>query len=682
MDDANKYFAARAPEQTASVLLSKAETFYNVLNSNSYINKMKDMYRFYYGHFSGDSSDSHEISFTGEQGELVKLPVNHFRNLARHMYNMITSNRPTLEARAVNSDYKSLSQTYLANGILDYYMREKGLEDMVYDAVEMSVVLGAAFLKMEWNATAGDTYDVDPETNEPINEGEIEFSLLSPLDVVFDGTKENWNQHEWILTRSYVNKYNLMAKYPEMAEKIKQMETKNDANKYRVSVFSNDDTDDIAVYEFFHKKTDAMNEGRYMLFLSDDCVLLDLPLPYRTIPVFHLNPARIMGTTYGYTDMFDVYPLQEAINSLYSAVMTNENAFNVQNLFVQKGADLNVSQLAGGMNIVEGNSKPEPLNLTATNPSTTNFIALLVQASETLTGVSSVTRGQPEASLRSASALALVQSMSLQFVSGLQKNYVKFLERTGTNLIEILKDFADTPKLIALVGKNKQPYLKEFTGDMIKDVKRVVVDVGNPLARTTAGRVQMAEQLAQMQLIKNPQQYFMVIETGRIDSMMEGDISDLMLIKRENELMLEGREVFAALLDRHRMHIMEHQSVINDPELRSNPELLANVQAHIQEHIDILRTADPDLLQLIGEQPLAPPQAPQGTPPMPEGGPGGEGGAPPAAAQPIPGQGGSPSGMIQSQGDVAQVMGDVQQPRDASVDANLLPDPSIDPRAR
>jgi hypothetical protein len=149
--------------------------------------------------------------------------------------------------------------------------------------------------------------------------------------------------------------------------------------------------------------------------------------------------------------------------------------------------------------------------------------------------------------------------------------------------------------------------------------------------------------------------------------------------------MLEGREVFAALLDRHRMHIMEHQSVINDPELRSNPELLANVQAHIQEHIDILRTADPDLLQLIGEQPLAPPQAPQGTPPMPpQGGQGdgGEGGAPPAAAQPIAGQGGSPADMIQPQGDVSQVMGDVQQPRDASVDANLLPNPSIDPRAR
>lgn len=664
------YFAAQEPEKTASNLLKKSQTFFNTLNSNAYLSKLRDMYRFYYGNFNGDGNDAHEISFTGEQGELVRLPVNHFRNLARHMYNMITANRPTLEARAINSDYKSLSQTYLANGILDYYMREKGLEDKLYDAVEMSIILGAAYLKMEWNATSGETYDVDPTTGEPVNEGELEFSLLSPLDVVVDGTKENWLSHEWVLTRTWVNRHNLVAKYPDMEEKIMAVETKSDQNQYRVSVFTNDDTDDIPVYEFFHKKTEAMPEGRYLLFLTDDCILLDLPMPYRSIPVFNLSPSMIMGTPYGYSDMFDVFPIQEALNSMYSAVMTNQNAFNVQNLFVQRGADLNVSELAGGMTVVEGNAKPEPLQLTSTAPETFNFMNTLIQASETLTGVSSVTRGQPEASLRSASALALVQSMSLQFVSGFQKNYVKFLERVGTSLIEILKDFADTPKLIALVGKNKQPYLKEFTGDMIKDVKRVVVDVGNPLARTTAGRVQMAEQLAQMNLLKNPQQYFMVIETGRIDTMIEGDLSDLMLIKRENEWLLEGRDVFAALLDKHSVHIMEHQSVINDPELRQNPDLLRKVQAHIQEHIDILRTADPDLLMLIGQQPLQSPQAPQGAPPPP--------GSPEGQGAPTPGPGGSPADMM----DPAQGGVQTQAPREAEVPAELLPNPAIDPRAR
>ncbi len=55
-----------------------------------------------------------------------------------------------------------------------------------------------------------------------------------------------------------------------------------------------------------------------------------------------------------------------------------------------------------------------------------------------------------------------------------------------------------------------------------------------------------------------------------------------------------------------------------DPELRKDMELVANVTAHIQEHIDFLRTTDPDLLMMIGEQPLNPPMA-QGNPGMPQG---------------------------------------------------------------
>ena len=143
-----KYFAAKEPEETASILLDKSESFFNTMRANAYLDKLHNMWLSYYGAYNNDIGTGHEISFTGEQGELVQLPVNHFRNLARHIYNMITANRPIMDARAVNSDYKSLSQTHLANGILDYYMREKGLEECITRAVEMSIILGAGFIKM------------------------------------------------------------------------------------------------------------------------------------------------------------------------------------------------------------------------------------------------------------------------------------------------------------------------------------------------------------------------------------------------------------------------------------------------------------------------------------------------------------------------------------------------------
>lgn len=599
------YFAAATASTLADSVLNKARSFYNTMNVNFYLAKLAKSWTYYHGAYQSIvSGESHSITFTGEQGELVNLPVNDYRNFGQHMLNMITANRPTMEARAINSDYKTLSQTILANSILDYYMREKKLEDFIKDATEMAIVLGSGYLRMEWNATSGELYDFDPETGEKNYEGELEFGLHSPWDVVFDGTKETWDTNEWILVRSYKNRFNLASKYPELKEKILGIPTKNQEFRWKMSVFSNDSTDDIPVYEFFHKKSEALPEGRYTLFLNSDTILLDLPLPYREIPIYRIAPSTYMGTAYGYSPLFDLMPLQEAQNSLYSTIMTNNNAFGVQNLFVKTGSNLAINSLEGALNILEGDEAPQPLNLLATAPETFKFADLIAQKMETLSGINSVTRGNPEASLKSGTALALVQSMSLQYISGLQNSYVKLIEEIGTGLVNILKDFSTTPKLMALVGKNNRPLLEEFTGDRIRDINRVVVSVGNPLANSTAGRVQMAEQMLQMNLIKTPQQYFQVIKTGSLDMMFESDMNDLMLIKKENEMFMKGDEVIADMLDAHSLHIMEHRSVLSDPELRFNPALRTLVQDHIQQHIEFLRTVDKDLLQLIGQAPL------------------------------------------------------------------------------
>lgn len=611
------YFAEEEATTAARILMEKASGYYEKLESNDYLTTVRNMWRFYHGFFNGAD---HEITFTGEQGELVDLPVNHFRNLASHMHNIITSNRPVMEARAINTDYKSLAQTHLANGILDYYMREKGVEEAVNKATEMAIVMGTGYVKQEWNATSGEAYEVDETTGDIDFEGEIEFTTPSVLDVIIDGSKETFDQNnEWVMVRSFLNKFNLAAKYPELADKIKELDTKNAHHMRSITLFSNDDTDDVPVYEFYHKKSEALPDGRYIQFLSEEIILIDAPMPYQQIPIYRIVPSEMLGTPYGYTPMFDVYPLQEAVNTLYSSILTNQVNFAVQNVYVQRGSDITISSLEGGMNLLEGNSKPEPLNLTQTPQEVFSLLQDLIQQMETLTGINSVTRGNPEYSLKSGTAMAMVQSMSLQFMSGLQRNYVRLIEDVGTGLIKILKDYATTPKLIALVGRNNRPLLEEFTGDKIGNINRVVVDVGNPLSRTIAGRVQMAEQLAQMKLLRNPAQYFQVMNTGRLDATFEGEMSELLYIKSENEDMLNGKLPVAVFLDRHSMHIQEHKAVMADPELRRNPVLMENVAKHIQEHIELLRNTDPDVLQIIGEQPLNPPQAANapGLPPGP-----------------------------------------------------------------
>lgn len=624
MANDNIYFAARPPDETAAILVSKAEDWFRSMDTSGYLLKLQTMWAAYHGASYNAFGESHQINFGGEQGELTMIIVNHMRNLAQHMLNMITSTRPSMQARAINTDYESLVQTKLANGLLDYYMRDHRLEQYLKDAVESAIVLGSGYIKMEWNATKGEEFEFNEDLNVPIYTGDIDFMNLSSFDVMFDTNRED-RKHDWVLTRSWKNRFDIAAKYPELNDKILGMPTKKDLLNFSNFGMSYDDTDLIAVYEFYHKRTESMPDGRYLLYLSSDVALLDSPMPYRNLPVYAISPGYYMGTPFGYTPMFDILPLQDAYNSLYSSILSNQTAFAVQNVIMPKTADVSVAELTGGLNIIEANEKDgtiRALNLTSTPKEVFDFLAIIEKSMETISGVNAVARGNPDPSLRSGNALALVQAQTLQFLSGLQQSYVMLIEDMGTGIINVLKDHANVPRVATIVGKSNKAYLKEFTGGDLDSVNRVVVDIGNPLARTTAGRVEMSEQLLQMGLIKTAQDYLTVIDTGNLDTMTEDTTSQLMLARDENENMISGEPVVAVFTDEHVLHIKEHSVILSNPDLRFDQKLVQGVTAHIQEHINLLRTTDPDILKTLGQNPLAPaPQPGQGNQPAPQGGP-------------------------------------------------------------
>ncbi len=640
-----KYFAADEPELAVKTLVGKSQNWFKGVTDTDYIEKIKKSWSAYHGSYY--DGQGHILSEGGENGELVNLAVNHYRNLARHIHVMVTSTRPSFKCRAINTDRKSLLQADLGNGLLDYYMREMKLEKIIKDAVEYAIVLGSGYIKLEWNSTKGKVYDY-VEVDEadifdydedglpldekgtvlkpyPITEGDVEFTLMSPFDVVFDPTKENYMANDWVLCRTFINKFDLASKYPELADKIIEQETKDKKeNASRKILTSNvDETVDIPVYEFFHKRTESMPDGRYMLYADEETILEDTVMPYRDLPIHRITPSEILGTPYGYSDMFDLLPLQDMLNSLYSTAATNINAFGVQNILNPRGNDVSVEQVSEGMNFIEYNSqigKPEAMQLTATSPEVYQMMGLIEKAMETISGVNSVARGNPESSLKSGTALALVQSQALQFVSGLQQSYISLMESVGTGLINLLKDFANVPRIAAISGLNNSTEMKEFKSDDINSINRVVVDVGNALMQTTAGRAQVAENLLQMGFIDSPEKYLMVLNTGNLDFMTEGKMDEMKTVKGENEAIIRGEDVIAIFSDRHALHIREHRSVLADNELRKEPELVTAVLDHIQEHINLLQTTDPNILSIIGEAPLAPP--------MPQGAPGPQGGIP------------------------------------------------------
>lgn len=605
-----KYFAADEAKKTAATLLDRAQRWFHFLYRNGYYEKIRRSWQFYHGHYF---NDTHEISFTGEYGEYSALASNHFRNIADLMVTMIINSRLSYKARASNTDSKSLIQTELANGLLDYYVRQKRIEKYVHEAVRQAVVLGSGYVKVEWNVTGGEIYDYDDETGAPIYEGDIEISNLEPQDVLFDPNKSNNAKHNWVLTRSWKNKYDLMTKFPEFADKIKSLPTKSEYVQFKQNFefFKDVESDDVAVYEFYHLPTESIPNGRYLMFLSDDIILTDIAMPYRRLPVLRIVPSEIIGTPFGTTPMFDLLPLQEAYNSLFSTIFTNQITFGIQHIYVPRGADVSLSSLAGGLNIIEGNAaqgKPEPLNLTQTPAEIFNFLQMIKKEMETISGMNSVVRGDPESSLRTGAALALVQSMALQYISRLQSQYVMLLEDLGMFIIELLREFAAVPRVAIIAGESNEAYVRrEFNADDLSSIDRVIVDLGNPVSVTTAGKLQMASELIQYGIIKTPEDYFSVLNTGQLNTMTEDPQRQNSFVKRENEFLLKGQPVPVLATDAHLYHIRKHKALLDDPEMRDpNNPAVQIILDHILEHVEALRTTDPGLLGLLQEQPLPP----------------------------------------------------------------------------
>lgn len=606
-----EYWATLPREDMTAELNKKIEDWYTHISTTGIFRRMRKSYLAYYGYSSvGNGHTASEVNYGGIQGELSLLKVNQLRNIIQHMLVMTTSTRPAMDARAVNTDYKSLSQTILANGILDYYMRERKLERYLRLATEAALVFGEGFLQLDWDTSLGDEYMVDND-GRTVYSGDIKFGVLNPLDVVRDIFQQDNNEHDWLIVRTFKNRYELVAKYPELKEEILAIGNKNRLDlQYLFMAFNlTTQSDLVPVYQFYHRRTESMPQGRTTTFIDDKCIFYDGDLPYKDIPVYRIAPSDQMNTTFGYTTAFDLLALQDITDSLHSTIVTNQSTFGVQNIIAPQGHNLAVSQLGGGLNFIEYDptaGKPEPLNLTFTPPEIFNYLDKIEKTMETLSGVNSVARGNPEANLRSGNSLALVQSMAIQFNSGLQQSYAQLVEDVGTGIIKTLKDFASVERTALLVGKGNRSHMTSFKGDDLKDIDRVVVDLANPLSKTTAGKLEMANNLMQMGLIKSPDQYITVMKTGNLDVMLEGPLRELTYIKQENEWLADGKEAPVLITDNHLQHIIEHKSVLSTIEARMNPEVMRAVRIHIEEHVNAMKNADPDLLAMLGMQPLTP----------------------------------------------------------------------------
>jgi hypothetical protein len=550
---------------------------------------------------------------------------------------MTVSQPPNMTAQAINDDAESLIAAQTFDGVFGYYMQTYRQGRLLRESritVENSLVTDTGYTLVEWDPYAGQPTgeQLDEETGEPIVdergqpqmtfEGDMYFKARSCWDVFFDPGCEDDDESDWVMVRDQVNKYEYANRYPQHKTRIlASSSVQTDAmTQWRRGFRKATKTNMINVYKFYHRPTAMMPKGRYALLLDADTVLLDGPNPYECLPVFSIRAMEGLGSIVGYSPANVIAPVQQSQNILSSAMMTNYSMFGVQNIAVKDSDQFDVTEIAGAMNILKySDVAPQALQLAKQADGIGDFYGVLGRKGETLSGINSVVRGDPESSLKSGKALGIVQASAVQFQSALAASYAQYLKNIGNFMLFVFRKYVKEERITQIVGENEMMQSATWSGDTFGPIDRVTAEIIDPAMRTLGYRTDLAMFMAQNNLTRTPQEFLTVLTTGQLKPMYRAEITELNTIHQENSEMLKAAKLLEAkskeleqsvaagqldpmlmnqMLDQMAqqlappvirwdnddLHMGEHTSVACAPAVRRNGLVTRIVMAHMTMH--------------------------------------------------------------------------------------------------
>ncbi len=656
------YFAATGVNEIGRLIMARAQNYYANTRVQEIIQKQRIAYRYYYDLGLdwagwGTPGTTNQMQRGGEQGELALIRINHCRSLVRGQIAMVSNAKFDSKARAASDDYDAMRATIQCDFALDHYKQSGGLALRRIERIESASTVGEGFTHYGFDMNLGREYGANPETGKVEHTGDVFSQNVMPWDVIRDPYKE-WAQQRHVTVHfPRVNRWELMAQYPEHAQAILDSPTQSVVPYFTPvgNVSDGPSSDDTEIYILYHLPSPipGLERGRAVKILSSGLVLEDRALDVRVFPLTRVAEAGVMGSPFGYPSFWEYIGVQELYDNLQSIVATNQSTFGAQNIGVRTGVDPRPIQMAGGMNVwvsPDPSKDIVPLQLTKSPAEIFPHMQDLRHNMELLSGQTSINRGEAQGERQSGAMGALLSAESVKNASPYQTSDVEALKVESKILLRLLKANAKRPIRIGIHSRGQTPYEMAITGHDLGETDDVDITLANPISQTDEGRLAMLQTMAQLKIPLKPEQFMEVITFGRLEPVTDGATSIGMRIRLENQQIAKGVAPRVMLSDNAIAHCTEHATVMSDAG-RDDPAVQGAFVQHVEEHYRNFYGSDPEqdkltglyrpkMLTLFGIMPPPPDptQAGPGVPGLPPPGapslsPGGPGAEPPTSAE-------------------------------------------------
>lgn len=614
----------------AKDIIGKMDEFNNGTQSWAYNPMWPVWSRNYFSYFSTVVRPQNwdtGLVFRGKQGELIEVLVPIAKDSVRQVVNLVTKQKILFKCLADSTAQNVLQTSRLGTSIAKQVVKNNLLDLKWSNSYEHELVTGMGFLYVKWRTDRGPIYGRD-QLGKIHFKGDVEITVPTVYDVLFDPNIPDPAHWQWVQVREIHNRWDLIAQFPDLEDAIMALPCVRKAmsGSYSTTNFSASDEDYIYVYALYHTPSPALKNGRMVIYGDVNTVFADDDNFYGELPVYTSrgNPIPMCG--YGDPLFSQLLASQEMLDTTVSAVCTNNAAFAVQNIIHPKGSGINVEQILG-MNFfgyqpenIPGGGKPEPLQLTNSAPETYKLMEIMENYVMKLSGINAALRGTPPSQVSSGTAIATLTATALESINASAKSTKSMLQRAVNGAINCYRRFASVERPVEISGIGGHSKVQNFVGKDLDPVKLVELQEVNPLMQSLSGRVEMSKDMLSSGLITNQRAYFAVLEGAPPEEMYKNELSEEDLVNRENEEMLEGREVPTTSIDDHPYHILMHKMALNDPKIRRDQRISGIFLKHIFEHNRLQHETDPALMAMAKTGKAPDPALMQ--PPMPMLGPG------------------------------------------------------------
>jgi hypothetical protein len=508
----------------------------------------------------------------------VRLTANRMQPNLTNLLAKLTKRNLAFEVPPSAADDSAVGGSRLGEHLLEASRNDCQWEQVRYDALYAAFLGGTAAVVVEWDPNTGGQLAVDPETMQPVNEGNVQLSALAVTEFTLEPGTRTWSDARWFIMAKamppeQVRDQFALSETPaadaQMGSGPLQRRLWNDRG-YPANVGLTN------VFTYYERPTTKKKKGRWAVVVNNRAVVdKGWPFPFDTLNAYPFRQMRIPKRWTGHTLLNDARPLQVAYNHGISMLSEHMKLAGNARLAIPDNSGIEIddlSDLPGELVFYDGMASSGPHWLEPPNIPRwlIDQVSRIKADLDDVMAVHDISRGVAPGDRNSGLALSVLAEKD-ETPTGLMAHDQSIgWGYIATLVLKLWEDKVAEYRDTTVQSDVGIPVTRSWTGKMLHDQTRATVPLDNvmPHSRVAlqAWITSMIDHFPQLgQAIgQSPAMLARVMDIPGASMFGEVVNADAAQAQRENMLMETGQvpsrgaEPYPSPFDDHATHIAEH----------------------------------------------------------------------------------------------------------------------------